>query len=51
MVAFEEYSSRCQSKNSEDAVMHAYLGQKTSEARNVMEDALAELCKHEGIEV
>ena len=51
LVAFEEYSARCQSKNSEDAVMHAYLGQKTSEARAVMEGALVELCKHEGIEV
>lgn len=51
LVAFEAYSLACKSKNDEDAVMHAFLHQKTAEARRVIEDALVELVAHEGLEV
>ena len=49
LVAFEEYSRNCESKNGDDAAVHALLAHRTAEARIVMEAALDRLLEHEGI--
>lgn len=50
LAAFEEYSANCQSQGETDAAMHAYLYRETSRVRRLMEESLAALCRHEGIE-
>jgi hypothetical protein len=49
LVAFEEYSARCESRDDEDAAMHRLLHRETGRARALMEEALAELVAHENI--
>lgn len=51
LVAFEQYSRDCESRDDEDAAVHRRLAEGTGEARAVMEQLLAELCEHEGIHV
>lgn len=51
LVAFEQYSRDCESRDEEDASVHRRLAEGTGEARAVMEKLLAELCEHEGIHV
>jgi hypothetical protein len=51
LQAFEEYSKRCENRNDEDRVVHGLLYRYTAAARTVMEAALAELVKHEKIEL
>jgi hypothetical protein len=51
LQAFEEYSKRCENKNDEDRAVHGLLYRYTAAARTVMEAALAELVKHEKIEL
>lgn len=51
LVAFERYSERCESRNDEDAALHAYLHHTTAQARRGMEQALAEVLAQEGIEI
>jgi DNA-binding transcriptional MerR regulator len=51
LVAFEQYSRDCESRDAEDAAVHRRLAEGTGEARAVMEELLAELCEHEGIHV
>lgn len=51
LVAFEDYSKKCQNRDAADAELHASLYAETSRARKIMEDALLALCKHEGIEL
>lgn len=48
--AFADYSEDCEHRNLEDARMHAYLHRMTCRARGVIEEALAELIRFEGIE-
>ena len=51
LVAFEQYSRNCESRDEADAEQHRRLAEGTAEARAAMEQLLAELCEHEGIQV
>ncbi len=51
LVQFEVYSEQCENRGLDDAKLHAYLGKMTGHARSVMEKALTEVVKAEGIEV
>jgi len=51
LLAFEEYSRRCQVQSPEDEVVHRTLEQGTGWARLQMEDLLDLVLKHDGIEV
>ncbi len=47
LLAFEEYSRDCESRNIADASLHMQLHQASAHARAVLEDALARLLRHE----
>lgn len=47
LVAFEEYSRDCESRNADDAAIHGMLHHTTANARRALEDALAQLIDHE----
>jgi hypothetical protein len=49
--AFEDYSKACESRDDKDRDMHALLYRQTASAREVMEEALAALVKHERIQL
>ncbi len=49
LYGFEEYSKECENRNDEDAAMHAFLHQTTARARMMMEEAMRELMRFEGI--
>ncbi|MDF1755972.1 MAG: MerR family transcriptional regulator [Verrucomicrobiales bacterium] len=49
LSAFEEYSSRCENLNEDDAKLHAFLHQETALSRHRMEQALLYLLEKEGI--
>ena len=49
LIAFEEYSRKCESKNVEDAELHGFLHLTTAQCRFDMEKALAKVLTHEGI--
>jgi hypothetical protein len=51
LVAFEEYSRRCESAGPEEAALHAMLARQTSAARLIMEDALLALVEFEKIAI
>ena len=51
LQAFEEYSKHCENRNEADRQVHAMLYRYTAAARAVMEEALAGLVKHEGIQL
>jgi MerR family transcriptional regulator, light-induced transcriptional regulator len=51
LVAFEAYSRECESRNADDAALHAFLHVATAQARATMEAALARVVEAEGIEV
>ncbi len=51
LVAFEEYSRDCESRDARDAELHAHLHRETGRARAIMERALLHLCQEEGIEL
>ena len=51
LVAFEIYSAECESKNADDAAMHAYLHATTAQSRAILEDALAHIISHENITI
>jgi hypothetical protein len=51
LQAFEEYSKHCENRNEADRQAHAMLYRYTAAARAVMEEALAALVKHEGIQL
>ena len=51
LVQFEVYSEQCENRGLEDARLHAYLGKMTGHARSVMEKALTEVVKAEGIKI
>jgi len=49
LVAFETYSQECESRNPDDAAMHAFLHAATAHARATLESALARVIEAEGI--
>ena len=51
LVAFEDYSRACASRDEEDAAMHTRLADGTARARGAMEELLDALCDHEGIDI
>ncbi len=51
LVAFEQYSRDCLSRDEQDAAQHRRLADGTAEARALMEQLLVELCEHEGIQI
>jgi len=51
LVAFEDYSRECESRDATDAAQHRRLAEGAANARVTMEDLLAQLCAHEGIVV
>lgn len=51
LVAFENYSSDCESRDDHDRELHAFLHRETAKARALMEVALQELVEAEGISV
>lgn len=50
LTAFEVYSDQCESRNSEDAALHAYLHAMTARARALMEESLATLARVEKLD-
>ncbi len=50
LTAFEVYSDQCESRNTEDAALHAYLHAMTARARALMEESLATLARVEKLE-
>ncbi len=51
LAAFETYARECESRNADDAALHAFLHAATAQARATMEMALARVVEAEGIEV
>ncbi|MDW3094393.1 MAG: MerR family transcriptional regulator [Gammaproteobacteria bacterium] len=51
LVSFEIYSAECESKNEQDANLHAYLHATSAQSRAILEDALAHVIKHENIKI
>lgn len=51
LSAFEAYSEACEDRNSDDALVHAYLHRTTAQVRRTMEDALQHLLHAEGIDL
>lgn len=49
LMAFEQYSKDCENRDDADARVHRALWFATARARRIMEDALEQLVKHEGI--
>ncbi|MGE3670990.1 MAG: hypothetical protein AB7K71_15085 [Polyangiaceae bacterium] len=49
LQAFEEYSAHCANRDDKDREVHASLHRSTAQARQVMEQALLAVVKHEGI--
>lgn len=49
--AFEDYSKDCEDRSPDDARVHRMLYEKSAVARGLMEEALVELCRFEGIEL
>ncbi|MEN8719380.1 MAG: MerR family transcriptional regulator [Oceanococcaceae bacterium] len=47
LIAFEDYSRDCESRNPADAAVHLLLHHTTAHARRALEDALAHLIAHE----
>jgi hypothetical protein len=51
LQAFEDYSKTCENRDDKDREIHALLYRQTATAREVMEEALAALVKHERIQL
>lgn len=51
LKAFEDYSKQCENKNDADAKMHEFLYRAAGHSRAVMEHAMRELCRFEGIDL
>ncbi|MGK5019460.1 MerR family transcriptional regulator [Janthinobacterium sp. LB2P10] len=47
--SFERYSAQCAVRNVDDALLHEQLGQAAAAARMVLEDALLQLARAEGL--
>ena len=50
LYAFEDYSVQCESRNADDARLHAYLHESTARSRVIIEEALESLVRFEGLE-
>jgi DNA-binding transcriptional MerR regulator len=51
LAAFEQYSNECESRNTSDAELHAYLSNTTSHARHMIENALAIVIEAENLDI
>lgn len=51
LVAFEQYSSECENRHAEDAVLHAHLNKATGQARALLEECLVRIIESEGIQI
>ena len=51
LSAFEKYSSECEDRNPDDALLHAFLHRTTARVRRTMEEALQHVVLAEGITV
>lgn len=51
LQAFEDYSADCENRDEKDARVHRMLHEQTAYARELLEDALVQLCLYEGIEL
>jgi DNA-binding transcriptional MerR regulator len=51
LTAFEKYSNECESRNANDAALHAYLSATASRARSMVESALDQVIEAENIEL
>ena len=51
LSAFEQYSGQCESRNLQDAELHAYLGTTASRARHMFETALSQVIEAEKIDL
>lgn len=51
LVGFEDYAKDCENLNEEDARVHRMLYERTAQARVLLDQALAELCVFEQIEL
>jgi DNA-binding transcriptional MerR regulator len=49
LVHFEAYSAECESRNDEDAALHAYLRKTASRARSLLEQALKRVVELENL--
>ena len=49
LAAFEKYSSECEDRSPEDALLHAFLYRTTARVRRTMEEALQHVVLAEGI--
>lgn len=49
--SFESYSAECESRNEEDAAVHAYLYATTAQARSLLEQGLAKVIELEGLTI
>lgn len=51
LQGFENYSKQCENKDDADARMHEFLYRAAGHSRALMEHAMQELCKFEGIDL
>lgn len=51
LLAFEEYSALCESRNPQDAALHNYLWRSAAQARALFEDAIEVVAEAEGISI
>jgi len=51
LAAFETYSSQCQHRNPEDAEIHAFLQATAAKTLAMLEQGLARVIEHEGIQL
>ena len=51
LVAFEDFSRRCEKTNPEDEELHAYLANGGAQARAIIERLLEHAIEHAGIEL
>ncbi len=51
LAAFERYSTECESRSPEDAVLHTYLNNTASHARAMIENALTRVIEAENIKI
>lgn len=51
LAAFETYSGECMHRNAKDAKVHVFLQATAAEALALLEQALARVIEHEGIDV
>jgi DNA-binding transcriptional MerR regulator len=51
LASFERYSRECESRDADDAALHASLARATGQARTLMERLLVRVCEHDRIRV